>query len=100
MITPEDLPVVPVLASVAPEDLARLAQTAGDVRLGAGDYAVHEGDERALFVVLAGRIEVTKSSTASSAPSASARRARSSARCRSSSARRTRAATGPPNPRA
>ena len=60
MITPEDLPVVPVFASVPPEDLARLAQTAGDVRLGAGDYAVHEGDERSLFVVLAGRIEVTK----------------------------------------
>src|SRR6476469_5135056 len=60
MITPEDLPVVPVFASVPPEDLARLAQAAGDVRLGAGDYAVHEGDERSLFVVLAGRIEVTK----------------------------------------
>ena len=60
MIAPEDLPVVPVLASVAAEELARLAQTAGDVRLGAGDYAVHEGDERSLFVVLAGRIEVTK----------------------------------------
>ena len=60
MITPEDLPVVPVFASVAAEELARLAQTAGDVRLGAGDYAVHEGDERSLFVVLAGRIEVTK----------------------------------------
>ena len=60
MITPEDLPVVPVFATVPPEELARLAQSAGDVRLGAGDYAVHEGDERSLFVVLAGRIEVTK----------------------------------------
>ena len=60
MITPEDLPAVPVFASVPPEDLARLAQAAGDVRLGNGDYAVHEGDERALFVVLSGRIEVTK----------------------------------------
>ncbi|HEU4382939.1 MAG TPA: FAD-dependent oxidoreductase, partial [Anaeromyxobacteraceae bacterium] len=26
-----------------------------------GEYAIHEGDERALFIVLAGRIEVTKS---------------------------------------
>ena len=60
MITPEDLPVVPVFASVPPEDLVRLAQTSGDARLGVGDYAVHEGDERSLFVVLAGRIEVTK----------------------------------------
>jgi thioredoxin reductase (NADPH) len=60
MITPEDLPIVPVFATVPPEELARLAQSSGDVRLGAGDYAVHEGDERSLFVVLAGRIEVTK----------------------------------------
>ncbi len=60
MIATEDLVAVSVLASVPSEDRARLAQTAGDVRLGAGDYAVHEGDERSLFVVLAGRIEVTK----------------------------------------
>jgi thioredoxin reductase (NADPH) len=50
----------PCLRVGAAEELARLAQTFGDVRLGAGDYAVHEGDERSLFVVLAGRIEVTK----------------------------------------
>jgi thioredoxin reductase (NADPH) len=60
MITPDDLPVVPVFASVPPDELARLAQAAGDVRLGPGDYAAHEGDERSLFVVLAGCIEVTK----------------------------------------
>src|SRR5262249_29527370 len=29
--------------------------------LGAGEYAAHEGDERALFIVISGRIEVTKS---------------------------------------
>jgi thioredoxin reductase (NADPH) len=60
MIGLEDLPAVAALASVPREDLARLAQSSADVRLGAGDYAVHEGDERSLFVVLAGRIEVTK----------------------------------------
>ncbi|MDN3919532.1 FAD-dependent oxidoreductase [Roseateles violae] len=60
MISLEDLPAIAVLASVPPDELARLAQSAGDVRLAAGDYAVHEGDERSLFVVLAGRIEVTK----------------------------------------
>jgi len=60
MITLEDLPVIPVFGSVPPEDLAGLARGAGDVRLGAGDYAAHEGDERSLFVVLAGHIEVTK----------------------------------------
>jgi thioredoxin reductase (NADPH) len=60
MITLEDLPVVAAFAAVPPDDLARLLQSCGDVRLGAGDYAVHEGDERSLFVVLSGRIEVTK----------------------------------------
>ena len=60
MIALEDIPPVAVFASVPPQDLERLAQDAGDVLLGVGDYAAHEGDERALFVVLAGRVEVTK----------------------------------------
>jgi thioredoxin reductase (NADPH) len=60
MIVVEELAAVPVLESVPQDDLARVARVAGDVRLAAGEYAVHEGDERALFVVLAGRIEVTK----------------------------------------
>lgn len=61
MVVAEELAAVPVLASVAADDLARLARAAGDVHLAPGEYAVHEGGERALFVVLAGRIEVTKS---------------------------------------
>ncbi|HWH83788.1 MAG TPA: FAD-dependent oxidoreductase [Burkholderiaceae bacterium] len=61
MIVVEELAAVPVLASVPHDDLERAARAAGDVRLAPGEYAVHEGDERALFVVLAGRIEVTKS---------------------------------------
>ncbi len=61
MISLEDLKAVPLFAQVLPEDLARLAQAAGDLRLGTAEYAVHEGDARALFVVLSGRLEVTKS---------------------------------------
>ena len=60
MIAIQDLAAVPVLASVPRDDLARLIRSAGDIRLATGEYAVHEGDERALFVVLSGRIEVTK----------------------------------------
>ncbi|HET6600037.1 MAG TPA: FAD-dependent oxidoreductase [Burkholderiaceae bacterium] len=60
MISIQDLETIPFLASVARDDLAHLTQVAGDVRLAEGEYAVHEGGERALFVVLAGRIEVTK----------------------------------------
>ncbi len=60
MLTPQDFADIPFLASVPPEELARLAEGAGDLRLTPGEYAVHEGGERALFVVLSGRIEVTK----------------------------------------
>ncbi|HZV93224.1 MAG TPA: FAD-dependent oxidoreductase, partial [Caldimonas sp.] len=60
MITLDDLPAIAAFESLPREDLGRLAQASGDVRIGAGDYVVHEGDERSLFVVLAGRIEVTK----------------------------------------
>ena len=37
-----------------------MAQSAADIQLAAGEYAVHEGDERALYVVLSGQIEVIK----------------------------------------
>jgi len=60
MIAAEELAAAPVFASVPRDDLARVARAAGDVRLVPGEYAIHEGDERALFVVLVGRIEVTK----------------------------------------
>jgi thioredoxin reductase (NADPH) len=60
MISAEDLRGLPFLAAVAPEELARLAHSAADLRLAPGEYAVHEGDERALFAVLSGRIEVSK----------------------------------------
>jgi thioredoxin reductase (NADPH) len=60
MITPADLPAIAAFESVPHDELAQLARAAGDVRLAAGDYAVHEGDERSLFVVLGGRVEVTK----------------------------------------
>jgi thioredoxin reductase (NADPH) len=60
MIRPDELAAVSFFASVPPDDLTRVAADAADVRLAAGEFAVHEGDERVLFVVLAGRIEVTK----------------------------------------
>jgi thioredoxin reductase (NADPH) len=61
MIAISELGAVSLFSKVAAEDLTRLVQAAGDVRLGAEEYVVHEGDERALFVVLSGKIEVTKS---------------------------------------
>lgn len=60
MLTVDDIRTIPLLSDVPAAELGLLAQRAADIRLGPGEYAVHEGDERALFAVLAGRIEVTK----------------------------------------
>ena len=60
MISIEDLRAVPLFADVPIEELTRLVQSSGDLRLEVGDYAAHEGDERALCVVLSGQLEVTK----------------------------------------
>ena len=57
-----------------------------------GEYAVHEGDERALFAVLEGRIEVVKL-VDGIAGLGERRPATSSARCRSRSAPRSRSAS-------
>ena len=61
MIDVSELAAVPVLSGAPAEDLARVAREAADIRLAPGEHAAHEGDERALFVVLSGKIEVTKS---------------------------------------
>ena len=37
-----------------------MAKVAADVHLRTGEYAVHEGEDRALFAVVSGKIEVTK----------------------------------------
>ena len=60
VIAPHELAAIPLFSAVAPEDLERLARTAADLHLGAGEYAVHEGDVRALLVVLSGKLVVTK----------------------------------------
>jgi thioredoxin reductase len=60
MIVVDELNSVPLFSGVERDHLAPLAQTAGDVQLGVGEYAAHEGDPPALFVVLSGKIEVTK----------------------------------------
>ncbi len=60
MLTIDELAVIPLFSGLQPAELERLAQTSADIHLAAGEYAVHEGEERAIFVVLAGKIEVTK----------------------------------------
>jgi thioredoxin reductase (NADPH) len=60
MVTTDEIAEVPLFAALSAADRERLSRTSADISLAAGEFAVHEGDERALFVVLEGRIEVVK----------------------------------------
>src|SRR5262249_62144778 len=61
MVTPEEIAGIEVFAMLSPDEQERLARAAADVTLVAGEYAATEGDERALFGVLEGRIEAVES---------------------------------------
>jgi thioredoxin reductase (NADPH) len=60
MLTADDLRSVPLFSTLAESELERLAQKGADLHLGAGEFAVHEGGERALYAVISGKIEVVK----------------------------------------
>jgi thioredoxin reductase (NADPH) len=60
MVTTDEIAEVPLFAALSATDRERLSRTSADISLAAGEYAVNEGDERALFVVLEGSIEVVK----------------------------------------
>jgi thioredoxin reductase (NADPH) len=60
MVTAEDIAGVEVFAMLGAPEQERLARVAADVSLVPGEYAAHEGEDRALFAVLEGRIEVVK----------------------------------------
>jgi thioredoxin reductase (NADPH) len=60
MVTSEEIAEIPLFASLSAADRQRLSQASADIHLTAGEHAVHEGEDRALYVVLEGRIEVVK----------------------------------------
>ena len=60
MVTPEEIAGVTIFAELGAAERERLSRIAADVSLQPGEYAVHEGEERALFAVLEGRIEPIK----------------------------------------
>lgn len=60
MFSTEQLSAIPFFAKIPAEEIARVAAVAADLALATGEFAAHEGDERALFVLVSGRIEVTK----------------------------------------
>jgi thioredoxin reductase (NADPH) len=61
MLTIDDIRAVPLFSTLTDTQLEHLAQTSADLHLCAGEFAVHEGGERALYAVLAGKFEVIKS---------------------------------------
>lgn len=60
MLTIEDVRSIPLFSTLAVTELERLAESSADLHLAAGEFAVHEGEDRALYAVLAGKIEVVK----------------------------------------
>jgi len=48
MLTIDDIQSIPLFSTLAATELERLARTAADLHLSAGEFAVHEGGDRAL----------------------------------------------------
>src|SRR5258708_3695092 len=60
MFTTDEVRAIPIFSVIAATDLERLANSAADIQLATGEWAVHEGDERAFYAVVSGKIEVVK----------------------------------------
>jgi thioredoxin reductase (NADPH) len=57
MVTPEEIAGIEAFAALDEAQREQLSRVAADVRLVAGEYAAHEGAERALFAVIEGLIQ-------------------------------------------
>jgi thioredoxin reductase (NADPH) len=60
MVTADEIASIPLFEALPAAERERLSRVSADIHLLAGEYAVSEGDERALFAVLDGHIEVVK----------------------------------------
>ncbi|PZV18775.1 MAG: pyridine nucleotide-disulfide oxidoreductase [Pseudanabaena sp.] len=60
MLTIDDIRAIPLFSTLAENELERLAQSSADLHLDAGEFAVYEGGDGALFAVISGKIEVVK----------------------------------------
>jgi thioredoxin reductase (NADPH) len=60
MVTADEIAGVTIFAALGPAERERLSRVAADISLSPGEYAANEGDERALYGLLEGRIEVVK----------------------------------------
>lgn len=60
VITPDELSTIPLFSDLTTDQLGFLARSVEDIWLLPGEFAAHEDDDRAFFVVVEGRIELTK----------------------------------------
>jgi thioredoxin reductase (NADPH) len=60
MFTTDEVRAIPIFSVIPATGLERLAKSAADIQLAAGEWAVHEGDERAFYAVISGKFEVVK----------------------------------------
>jgi thioredoxin reductase (NADPH) len=60
VITSTELTAIPLFADLDPDQLDFVARSVEDIRLLPGEFAGREGDERALFIVVEGLLELTK----------------------------------------
>jgi thioredoxin reductase (NADPH) len=60
MVTAEEIAGIAVFAALDTAEREQLSRVAADIGLVPGEYAANEGDERAIFAVLEGRIEAIK----------------------------------------
>ena len=60
MLTAQEFRSFAVFADLEPAERERLSRVVADITLAPGESAVNEGDERALFGILEGRIEVLR----------------------------------------
>lgn len=60
MVTADEIAGVKIFAALGAAERERLSRAAADISLLPGEYAAHEGGERALFALLEGRIEAVK----------------------------------------
>src|SRR5262245_8388873 len=60
MVTAEELAGFAIFAPLGTAELEQVAGLAADIRVAQGDWAIHAGDERALYAVLEGRLETVE----------------------------------------
>jgi thioredoxin reductase (NADPH) len=60
LITVDELRKIPLFAELGERELEPVARTVADIHVDKGEYAVHEGEARALIITIEGRLEVMK----------------------------------------